>query len=218
MNLLYSFLLLYLLAAASLATAMPFVPQRAERPSLANVSISTRLPRPICVAKPLPKSIDIHPRSTRYPFAALTPIGPLKNENFLSLDNGSHWKIRHRDLSTCKNWKKGDCILIEAGKFFSWSTYKLVNHTRHESIDAELYTPIREGSLAHWIIAIHPCEGSLQLQDHSTWKINSSDLAEWAVGDDVMIGITKNWFSNDYSYLLINPRTQNRLIVSSQHE
>ena len=218
MNLFYSLHLFYLFVATSLAAVMPSVPQRAERPSLAITSISTSLPRPICVAKPLPKSIDMHPNSTRYPYAALTPLGPLKNENLLALDNGSHWKIRHRDLRTCKNWKKGDCILIESGKFFSWSTYQLVNHTRHESIDAELYTPIREGSLAHWIIAIHPYEGSLQLQDHSTWKIKSPNLAQWAIGDDVIIAITKNWFSNDYSYLLINPRTQNRLIVSCQFE
>jgi hypothetical protein len=194
---------------------LPNVPQRAERPTVITPTfVAPCVPRPLTVARQFPYAVTINQRSACYPYATLTPTTVTKKGDWIQLDDGSNWKVRHRDRRTVSQWKTGDAILIDSGKFFTWSTYSLVNFTRNQSIDVELIEPINNGTLCHWITEISPFEGYLRLQNGSIWRMSTRELLKWNVGDDVIIAISKNWFSNDYSYVLINPRAKNRLIAA----
>lgn len=169
--------------------------------------------RPVILSRPIPQAVVIDNRSAAYGYATLAPYAISPKGDFVQLEDGSQWRVRHRHYKTIKRWSSNDAILIETGKFFTWSAYKLVNHTRGEFVDVELIEPIQQGSLSHWITEINPYEGFIRLQDGSYWRMSANELLNWNVNDDVIIALTKNWFSNQNSYVLINPKVKNRLIA-----
>lgn len=191
-------------------------PQRAARPQF-NISLSCGsqpVQRPVIVARPMPQKIIIDARSSVYSCVALTPYSISKKGEFIQLEDGSQWKVRNRHQKYVKRWNAGDAVVIEASSFFTWSTYKLVNHTRNESADVELIEPLVNGSYSHWIAEIHPFNGYLRLQDGSIWRMSSKELMQWRVNDDVIVALNKDWFSGHYSYMLVNPRVKNRLVAT----
>lgn len=189
-------------------------PQRIERPAQPVTTTVQIVQRPVIRARPLPQVILIDRRSESYSTAALTPHLISRKGDFIQLDDGSSWKVRHKDQKRVKRWNQEDLIVIETGQYFTWSIYKLVNYTRNESCDVELVEPTRNGLLSHWITEIHPYEGYLRLQDGSVWRMDTSELLTWNVNDDVIIGLSKDWFSSHYSYILINPRAKTRLLAT----
>ncbi len=167
--------------------------------------------RPIIIQRPLPQTIVINKRSAICPFATLTPLIIAKKGNFIELNDGSVWKVRHRDRNKVRKWSPNDAIVIETGKFFSWHAYSLVNYSRGETIDVELYlTDNWSGSASHWIAEINPIQGFVRLENGSIWRMSTSELASWTLNDDVIIGLSRDWFSNQYNYILINPKAKNR--------
>lgn len=189
------------------------MPQPAEYPiQVVNAEIHTPV-RPIVISRPLPQTIVIDRRSAAYPYAALAPWAISPKGDFVQLEDGSRWKVRHRHYKTAKSWNATDVILIETGKFFTWSAYKLVNYTRGEFVDVDLIEPTRNGTLSHWIAEIDVRKGYLRLQDGSTWYMSASELLNWNLNDDVMIALSKDWFSGHSSYVLINPRAKTRLFA-----
>jgi len=69
------------------------------------------------------------------PYAALTPRMLSDNYKYLTLSNGSEWRVRHRDRPRVKHWHNGDLLSIELGSVFSRFQYKLINHSRLESAE-----------------------------------------------------------------------------------
>jgi hypothetical protein len=69
------------------------------------------------------------------PYISLTPSLISDNLKYMTLNNGSQWRIRHRDRPLIKHWRQGDLISIELGSLFSRFEYKLINHTRLESAE-----------------------------------------------------------------------------------
>ncbi len=198
--------------------SVPTPIQRVEHPhtitGFAEAPVVVAQPqRPVIVPRPLPQVIVIDRGSALYPTAALTPYFISRRGDQIQLNNGSSWAVRYRDQRAVRHWNYEDIIVIQTGGFFNWSTYKLVNYTRGTSIDVELINPQSRGMLSHWITEINPIEGYLRLQDGSIWKMSAHELLNWQVDDDVIIGINKNWFTNDSSYVLINPRVKNRLVA-----
>lgn len=170
--------------------------------------------RPVVVQRSLPSTIVIDRRCAPCPYLTLTPYAISKKGDLIELDDGSVWEVRHRDRRSVKRWAPGDLIVIETGQFFSWSTYKLVNYSRHESVDVELsMNQGWGGRSSHWIVEVNPIQGYLRLEDGSIWRMSASELAQWRVNDDVILGLSKDWFSDQYTYVLINPRAKNRFIA-----
>lgn len=196
---------------------VPSAPQVIPRPAaypVPIVNVVVQAPqRPVIISRPLPQTVVIDRRSAAYPYATLTPYAISGKGDFIQLEDGSQWKVRHRHYSTVKRWGAGDAILIETGKYFTWSAYKLVNYSRGEFVDVELIEPVCNGLLSHWITEINLYEGYLRLQDGSIWRMSASELLNWSVNDDVAIALSKDWFSSHCSYVLINPRAKNRLIA-----
>jgi hypothetical protein len=189
------------------------VPQPIAYPvQVVNVAVQTPQ-RPIVMSRPLPPAVVIDRRSAAYLYATLAPYAISPKGDFIQLEDGSQWKVRHRYYRTVKRWSPNDAILIETGKFFTWSAYKLVNYTRGEFVDVELIEPMRSGALSHWITEINVYDGYLRLQDGSIWRMSANELLNWNVNDDVVIALSKDWFSSHSSYVLINPRAKNRLIA-----
>lgn len=206
----------YAEAAASVKQAQSLV-----RPAAGNIPLHT-VPgsravagRPVVVQRALPASIAIEVRSANCPYVTLTPWAISKKGDYIELNDGSLWKVRHRNRKAVKKWNAGDAILIETGGFFSWYTYKLVNYSRNESVDAELSLMQGwQGRSAHHIIEVNPFDGYVRLEDGTIWRMSGRELADWHVHDDVIIAVNKDWFSQRYSYVLVNPRVQNRFIAS----
>lgn len=193
------------------------MPQTAPQPiaypvTVVNVVVETPK-RPIVISRPLPQTIVIDRRSAAYPHATLAPYAISPKGDFIQLEDGSQWKVRHRHYRTVKRWSPTDTILIETGKFFTWSAYKLVNYSKNEFVDVELIEPTSNGALSHWITEINVYEGFLRLQDGSIWRMSTNELLNWRVNDDVVVALSKDWFSSHSSYVLINPRVRNRLIA-----
>lgn len=203
-------------APAGLApqAALPLTPpQPLPRPHLAAGSAGEAAMRPVVAARPLPQAILIDRRSAIYPYVTLTPLEISSKGDFLQLEDGSRWRVRHRHQSVVRRWNKADSVVIETGKIFTWSAYKLVNYSRSETVDVELEERYQSGLLSRWIAQMDPNSGSLKLQDGSLWRMNTSELASWREGDDVIIAVSKDWFSSHSSYVLINPRAKNRLVA-----
>lgn len=190
------------------------IPQRIERPAPMPAPTVQIVQRPIIRQRPLPQVILIDKRSETYSAATSTPHLISRKGDFIQLDNGSSWKVRHKDQKRVRKWGQEDLIVIETGELFTWSIYKLVNYTRGESCDVELIEPVRNGVLSHWITEIYPFDGYLRLQDGSIWRMDTNELLSWSVNDDVIIGLSKDWFSSRYSYVLINPRAKTRLLAT----
>lgn len=170
--------------------------------------------RPLVITRPLPQTIVIDRRCAPCPYVTLTPYAVSKKGDMVELSDGSVWEVRHRDRRAVRRWSPGDTILVETGKFLSWSSYRLVNYSRHESADVELALASGfEGRFSHWITEVNPIQGYVRLEDGSIWRMSSSEVAMWRVNDDVIIGLSKDWFSDQYSYILINPRARNRIIA-----
>lgn len=193
------------------------VPRPAAYPvrnSVPVVNMAIQAPqRPVIVSRPLPQAVVIDRRSAAYPYATLTPYAISAKGDFIQLEDGSQWKVRHRHYSAVRRWSVGDAILIETGKFFTWSAYKLVNYTRGEFVDVELIEPVCNGVFSRWITEINVYGGYLRLQDGSIWRMSANELLNWSVNDDVVIALSKDWFSSHCSYVLINPRAKNRLVA-----
>lgn len=171
--------------------------------------------RPVIVQRALPSSIAIDVRSANCPYVTVTPWAISKKGDYIELNDGSLWKVRHRNRKAVKKWGAGDAILIETGGFFSWYAYKLVNYTRNETADVELsLVQGWQGRSAHQIIEVNPFDGYVRLEDGSIWRMSSRELGDWHVHDDVIIAVNKDWFSQRYSYVLVNPRVKNRFIAS----
>ncbi|MBA3602184.1 MAG: hypothetical protein H0W50_00710 [Parachlamydiaceae bacterium] len=192
--------------------------QRSERPAISvgfqmGNAVVAQPQRPVIVPRPMPQVIVIDRNSAIYPSAVLTPYFISRRGDSLQLDNGSSWNVRPRDRKIVRKWDNGDAIVIETGRFFSWSTYKLVNYTRGVSVDVELNDAVCNGMLSHWVAEINPFEGYLRLQDGSVWRMSTHELLNWQVNDDVIIALSKNFFSNNSSYVLINPRVKSRLVA-----
>jgi hypothetical protein len=203
------------------AVVVPTPLQRSERPILSvgfemgnSGSVVVSQPqRHVIVPRPLPQVIVIDRNSAAYSSAVLTPYFISRRGDSIQLDNGSSWAVRHRDRGTVRQWNTGDAIVIETGRFFSWSTYKLVNYTRNVSVDVELNDPVCNGIMSHWVAEVNPFEGYLRLQDGSVWRMSTNELLNWQVNDDVIIALSKNFFSSSSSYVLINPRVKTRLVA-----
>ncbi|MBA3238568.1 MAG: hypothetical protein H0T62_09525 [Parachlamydiaceae bacterium] len=189
-------------------------PIRIERPIQLPTATVQVPQRPVIRARSLPPVILIDRRSESYGSATLTPNLISRKGDYIQLDDGSNWRVRHKDQKRVKNWKQEDLIVIETGQLFTWSIYKLVNYSRAESSDVELIQPTRNGLLSHWITEIHPFDGYLRLQDGSVWRMDTSELLNWHINDDVIIGLSKDLFSSHYSYILINPRAKTRLLAT----
>lgn len=195
--------------------AMPVVtPQRIERPVQPATATIQFTQRPIIRTRALPPVILLDCRTESYSSAALSPHLISRKGDIIQLNDGSSWKVRHRDQKDVRRWSQEDLIVIETGQYFTWSVYKLVNYSRHESCDVELIAPVRNGFLSHWITEINPFDGYLRLQDGSIWRMNASELMSWNVNDEVIIGLSKDLFSNHYTYILINPRAKKRLLAT----
>ncbi len=192
--------------------------QRSERPAISvgfqmGNAVVAQPQRPVIVPRPMPQVIVIDRNSAIYSSAVLTPYFISRRGDSLQLDNGSSWNVRPRDRKVVRKWNNGDAIVIETGRFFSWSTYKLVNYTLGVSVDVELNDTVCNGMLSHWVAEINPFEGYLRLQDGSVWRMSTHELLNWQVNDDVIIALSKNFFSNNSSYVLINPRAKSRLVA-----
>jgi hypothetical protein len=175
------------------------------------VNVAPARQRPVVIQRPLPPTIIVNHCSAPCQFVTLSPLAVAKKGNFIELNDGSTWKVRHRDRSKVKKWCSSDAIVIETGKFFTWSTYSLVNYSRNESIDVELCLCDNwQGTSSHWITEINPLQGYVRLENGSTWKISTCELASWSIYDDVYIGVSKDWFFNQYNYVLINPNAKTR--------
>lgn len=203
---------------ANAVVSVPAPLHRSERPHLTvglemNPATVSRPQRPLIVQRPLPQVIVIDRNSVAYNSATLTPYFISQRGDSIQLDDGSNWKVRERDRRAVRQWNNGDVVVIEAGRFFCWSTYSLVNYTNGTSIDVELINPVCNGVLSHWIIEVNPFEGYLRLQDGSVWRMSTYELLNWNINDDVIIALSKNWFSNDSSYVMINPRAKTRLVA-----
>jgi len=171
--------------------------------------------RPIVVHTPLPQTIIINQCSAVCPYVTLTPYAIAKKGNYIELTDGSVWKVRHRDRSKVKKWRSSDTIVIETANFFSWYAYNLVNYTRNESVDVELHlNDDRIGGTSHWIVEVNPYMGYVRLENGSVWRMSTSELVNWSQNDDVIIGLSKDWFSSRYDYILINPRAQGRFTAT----
>ncbi|MBA2728799.1 MAG: hypothetical protein H0U49_11585 [Parachlamydiaceae bacterium] len=171
--------------------------------------------RPIVVHTALPQTILIDQRSAVCPFVTLTPYAIAKKGNYLELSDGSVWKVRHRDRNKVKKWKASDAVIIETGKFFSWHAYSLVNYSRNETIDVELH--LRDnlnGNTSHWIVEVNPYQGYVKLENGSVWRMSTAELAAWSQNDDVIIGLSRDWFSRHHNYVLINPKAKSRFTAT----
>lgn len=149
----------------------------------------------------------VYLRTSSYRGNALTPQAFSERGDFIQLNDNSYWKIRHRDRKTAKMWRSGDAITVETNSYFSWSRYKLINHTLGESIAVKLF-PSRNGSCKHKIVAIDFMNELIELEDRSVWKINPCNLRMWRLHDDVVIAIDTSNRSTVPCYVLINPEKE----------
>lgn len=173
--------------------------------------------RPIVIQAALPKTIVINQRSAICPFVTLSPYTIAKKGNYIELSDGSIWQVRHRDRNKVKKWRSSDSVVIETSSFLSWYAYSLVNYSRNETIDVELYASDSwHGNAAHWIEEVNPFQGYVKLENGSIWHLSTSELAAWSVNDDVIIGLSKDWFSSQYNYVLINPKAKSRFTAIFQ--
>ncbi len=174
-------------------------------------------PRPIVNHAPLPQSIIINQRSAVCPYVTLCPSAVAKKGNYIELNDGSVWKVRQRDRNKVKKWNARDAIVIETGGLFSWYSFSLVNYSRRESIEVELHNSDKwHGNTSHWIVEVNPYYGYVKLENGSIWHMSTSELATWSPNDDVIVGLSKDWFSNQYNYVLINPKANSRFTAIFQ--
>lgn len=90
---------------------------------------------PVMVYEPAPVSVAVACKPAVRPYMALTPSIITTNLKYMTLSDGSQWRIRHRDRPLIRHWHSGDLIGIELGGYFSRFQYKLVNHTRRETVE-----------------------------------------------------------------------------------
>lgn len=124
------------------------------------------------------------------------------------LDDCSVWRVNPTDLNKFPNWKAGDFLLITQNRnWFSHYNYRIINHSRQESMEAYLHEkPDINGKHSHSIFAMNFDNGKLVFKNNSVWELCQSDYStyrNWAINDLIIVGINTGWQS-DYTHILIN--------------
>jgi hypothetical protein len=134
----------------------------------------------------------------------------------IELVDGSVWHIkRKRDRHTVRHWSMRDDIIVESFQFLGCKTYKLVNYSREESVEAILsLDECYEGRASHWISRIDRTRGVMELEDGTVWNINAAIYEDWSENDGVILGLSHE--NSGFSlYMIINARTMQHIPVTT---
>ena len=134
--------------------------------------------------------------------------------DWVSLEDGSHWKIDHSDSLKVQTWRIGDVLSITPSHcwlcpYTYYITNKsLENRDRGNSwVKANIWLgPLAFGPNTHWVVAVDRISGHLFLENGTNWCVAPSDsyiFDDWAVNDTIIIGNNDSFFTS-YANILIN--------------
>jgi|GEM_PF-6940330 len=131
----------------------------------------------------------------------------------VTIEDGSVWKVKNSDLYRLLNWQPNDFMFITQNKsWFSSYSYRLINHTTKESVEAFLYEgPVINGEFTNFVFAMDLDVGEIVFDDNTVWDLCEADYStyrNWAINDTIIIGINTGWRS-EYTHILINVNTDN---------
>lgn len=161
--------------------------------------------------------------SARHEFIKLNQSGSqaLGNEEYsIAIEDASEWKISRYDLTKAFNWIPGDSLTItQNNRWFSKYDYRIINEANGTSVEANLFLgPLETGPYSHRIIAMNLATREIILSGnpfqlrHKVSSMDSILLKDWAVGQNVILGINSNtgfWGDSSCEALLINVNVNN---------
>lgn len=135
----------------------------------------------------------------------ITSIG--SNGSNIELPNGSSWEVRWSDRRTVKSWKRYQEIYFSPGSSLSSYRYTVVNLSTQEQAQVLLASYPWYDSSTQYITDIDTTTGHIQLSNKSYWDVSRFHykyIAQWKVGDAVMIGVNNGFLSFSNPNIIIN--------------
>lgn len=107
-------------------------------------------PRPL-PKRSLPALIQLDNQCVAYKHLLLNLYAISPRGHVIELVDGSVWHVSSKsDRRKVRRWNYSDDIMIESSQYFIWTTYRLINFTRNESIEASMTVgPINERKASH---------------------------------------------------------------------
>ncbi|MFA6119045.1 MAG: hypothetical protein WCT85_06760 [Parachlamydiales bacterium] len=147
------------------------------------------------------------------------------NDDSLTIEDGSEWKIRPIHINEVLSWGIKDPILIVLNdsfisSYFYGYKYKMINAEKNTSIDVKLNLgPLLNNPKTLKVLAIDFESNEITLSDATLWKCNNTDLymlQKWLKDDGIIVGTnTKGYlFNRSQENILINVNMLQEIRVS----
>ena len=150
-----------------------------------------------------------------HPAAFHLPIARSWDGEYITIEDGSIWKIWAGDAYLDLNWFMTDTlVIIQDTSFFAVYPYRIVNQNTGASVAATLYAgPIYGNPYTLQIAAIDTFFNQVYLNDGSVFEISAFDDSclvngnlkyRWMVGDAVVLGSNDGNFALTRPFIIIN--------------
>ncbi|MDB6081541.1 MAG: hypothetical protein JWO53_813 [Chlamydiia bacterium] len=138
----------------------------------------------------------------------------------LEIEDGSIFAIADSDQWKVSKWQKGAPISILPNHSWNSNEYIINNCDTGARAAAKLSQgPLFERHQTRYVSYINTATGEVLLDNGSLYKIAStladrSQFSKWQSGDNIITGENDAWWSNGYTYILINVATDSYVIAS----